>query len=857
MSDSARDLERLSADEKRRLLAEVLRKRADGPRDGPLSDGQERLWRLSGLHPESPLYHVSVGYRLVGPLDREALVRAVRCIAERHEVLRTSFPRAGGRPVQRVAERTSPAITVDELGDLAEPDRTRTLHRLAEEQARRPFDLEGSPPWRVGLLGCTDDDHLLVVTMHHIVSDGWSFSVFCREFAALYEAFARGGSPSLPILPIQYAEFARRRRQWLSGPAAEEQAAYWRAHLAGDVPTLRLPNDRPSALAATHRGGARPFSLPADLAAAIEDLGRREGATPFMILLAGFQALLHRHTGQEDLVIGSPVTGRHRSQSRDLIGYFNNILAMRFDLSGDPDFLELVRRTRRVALDAFRHQDVPLQRVADTPALRRVPLNRVLFSLDMPWPPALILPGLEVASHAVETGTSDFDLSVSMWEEGGRLDGTARYKSELFEEAQVDRLIERYRTLLDDLTSHPERPLSARPRHAGANRPVEDAAGARPAGPGPDGEPDLMPRTPLELRVARVWEEVLGHAPIGVEDDLLGLGATSLAVARLAERVGEEFGLDLTLTALFQAGTVARVAALLRDHDPSRPPSSLAPIQPRGDRPPLFLCEGVGLYHPLARYLGEDQPVFGLVTEAFGDYPRVEDLAAHYVAEVRAVQPSGPYFLGGASFGGLVAFEMAQQLRAGGQDVAFLALFDTPSPWAATPKRFHGKVLGHLRNTLEFGLPYVRKKVSGLTRRLRERFSGRVEDPGPARSRLLEDPGRLRSRFRASAEAYRPGPYAGRITLFALARRDGMADSLFDPAVVEIDPHLGWGRVAAGGLECHELRGEHVTIFREPFVADLGAKLRDGLDRARTGHPGERPATPSESRGAIAIEAAS
>jgi thioesterase domain-containing protein len=809
----------------------MLREQASRPAERPLSLGQERLWLMARLQPESPLYNIAVAYRLHGLLDLSALEQGVRRIAERHEMLRASFPTRDDGPIELVGPDAPPTFAVSDLRDLPTGEREAGIERLAAEAARRPFDLARGPLWRVEVLRWSDEGHDLVVAMHHIVSDAWSFYVFCRELAECYDASRSGRPPRLAELPIQYPDFAQRQRQSLSGRIVEEQHAYWRAHLAGEVLGLRLPADRPGSAAMIHRGSFQSLTIPARVAGALGALSRRENATMFMTLLAGFEVLLHRYSGQEGLVLCTPASGRHRSQTKDLIGYFNNILPMRFDLRGDPGFVELVRRTRRVALDAYKHQDLPFLAIADSPNLKAVSLSRVLFSLDIEWPPKLMLSGLTSEARAMRTGTSDFDLSVSLWEDGEELQGVFEYKTELFDDGTVARVIADYRELLERLAGDPEAAISSLP--AVGSPGARGRAAAVERGPADYRPPDI----PTELRITKEWEDVLGIHPIGLDDDLFELGATSLGVARLSERLRRMFQVELPLAAIFQARTVGRIAALVRDRRSAPSASALAPIRPEGAHPPLFLCEGIGIYYPLIRHLSREQPIYGLVTEIGGTYPRVEDLAAAYIAEARAIQPEGPYYLGGLSFGGIVAFEMAQQLLACGQEVALLALFDTSTPWASTPKPLHRRLAGHLDNVRRFGPGYVRKKLGRRMGDLRRTLRRRLAASRDSASQILADEDRLRHLLGETAARYDLRAYAGRITLFSLASRDGMSDSLFDPAVVEIDPQLGWGHIAAGGVEVHEVPGEHIGIFQEPHVRFLAEKLTGCLEAARRAAP--------------------
>jgi thioesterase domain-containing protein len=273
------------------------------------------------------------------------------------------------------------------------------------------------------------------------------------------------------------------------------------------------------------------------------------------------------------------------------------------------------------------------------------------------------------------------------------------------------------------------------------------------------------------------------------------------------------------------------MATLLQSRDRELTSSPLAPIQRHGTRPPLFLCEGVGIYFPLVPYLGDDQPVYGLVTEILDDFPDVVALATHYVGVVLETSPKGPYYLGGVSFGGLVAFEMAQQLHAMGHKVGLLALMDTPGPGAYRLKPPVRRAVGHFRNLMRYGYPYLKAKMGKRVNGLTPKASDRKTAQPSSTSRLIADVGQLRNLFEQRAATYQWKPYAGRIALFMLAQRGAMSDSLFDPMLGDISPSLGWDSIAAGGVERYELKGEHVSILREPFVRDLGVQLRECLRR--------------------------
>jgi amino acid adenylation domain-containing protein len=440
------------------------------PRDGdlPLSSAQQALWFLDRLAPGRPTYNVSAAALVRGPLDVPALRRAFAEIARRHEALRTTFPVVDGRPVQVIAPESSLTLDERDLRDLPEGRRRAEAERLAAEAMRRPFDLASGPLVRAGLFRLGEREHAIVLAMHHIVTDGWSFGVAARELAALYEAFAAGRPSPLPDLPIQYADFAAWQRDWLRGEVLDGLLGYWRGQLEG-VPPLELPTDRPRPAVPTSRGATRHFALPEGLSRAIDDLGRREGATPFMALLAAFQALLHRDSGQEVFAVGSPIANRNRAETEGLIGYFINMLALRADLSGDPTFRALLGRVRETTLGAFEHQDLPLDRLVEALQPRRdpsrPPLFQVMFVLQNNPMPDVGRSDLALGPLLADvgTGTAKFDLSLAMGDAGPNYTGSIEYNADLFDDTTIDRMLGRFRALLDAAVADPDRRISELP----------------------------------------------------------------------------------------------------------------------------------------------------------------------------------------------------------------------------------------------------------------------------------------------------------------------------------------------------------------------------------------------------------
>jgi amino acid adenylation domain-containing protein len=430
----------------------------------PLSFAQRRLWFLDQLMPGNSFYNIPAAVRLQGRLDMKAFERSLNEVVNRHESLRTRFVSEEGQASQVIAAAGSPALPLLDLRGLSEQEREAEARRLAREEAQRQFDLVEGPLLRATLLRLGDEDYVALLTMHHIVSDGWSMGVLVREVAALYEAYSQGRPSPLEELPVQYADYAAWQREWLSGEVLEAQLEYWKQRLAGAPPALELPTDHPRPSVQTYRGATESLRLPAALADSLRELSRREDVTLFMTLLAAFQTLLMRYTGQRDVVVGSPIANRNRAEIEGLIGFFVNTLALRTDLSGDPPFVELLGRVREVALGAYGRQDLPFERLVEELQperdLSRHPLFQVMMVLQNAPREGAELPGLRLSTLPSESGTTKFDLTLSLVEGEGGLAGSLEYSTDLFEAETVRRMLGHYRKLSESVVADPQRRLS-------------------------------------------------------------------------------------------------------------------------------------------------------------------------------------------------------------------------------------------------------------------------------------------------------------------------------------------------------------------------------------------------------------
>jgi amino acid adenylation domain-containing protein len=433
-----------------------------------LSFAQQRLWFLDQLQPGSNAYNIPAAMRLQGELNANALEQSLGEVIRRHEALRTTFAVVAGEPVQVISEAGPYGLPIEDLRHLPEAERESKWRVLAGEEARQAFDLQSGPLLRARLLRLGESDHVLLYTMHHIISDGWSMGVLIRELTTLYEAYARGEESPLTELSIQYADYAQWQREWLQGEVLASQLEYWKQQLAGAPPQLELPTDFARPAVQTFRGAVHRVSLSSTLTAALKQLSKREDVTLFMTLLAAFQTLLHRYTAQTDIVLGTPIANRTRGETEPLIGCFVNTLVLRTDLSADPTFVELLKRVRDVALGGYAHQHVPFEMLVEALQperdVSRSPLFQVMLVLqNAPKQPLEPNAELRLSGVEVDHRTAKFDLTLSLAEGTEGLEGVWEYNTDLFEAATIERMKGHFEVLLEGIITAPERRLSELP----------------------------------------------------------------------------------------------------------------------------------------------------------------------------------------------------------------------------------------------------------------------------------------------------------------------------------------------------------------------------------------------------------
>jgi acyl carrier protein len=433
----------------------------------PLSFAQQRLWFIDQLGLGTVAYNIAIAVSLEGELDVEVLERALDEIVRRHEILRTTFGVKNGQPAQFVASATSLRLPLVDLSSVADAEREVEARKIADEEAMRPFDLSKGPMLRTGLLRLNAGHHVLLFVMHHIVSDGWSMNILTREVTALYQAFIEGQPSPLGELPIQYADYAAWQQRWLQAETLEEQLSYWRQQLVGAPPVLKLPTDRPRPPMMSFHGDMHLQVLPVALSDALRELNRKNNVTLFMTTLAAFNTLLHRLSGQDDIVLGTDIANRKRVEVEGLIGFFVNHLVIRTDLSGDPTFENLLARVREKTLGAYDHQDMPFEKLVESLRpdrnLSHTPLFQVLFVLENTPRGASAESGesnLGISLSGLNHSTTKYDLTLLLKETSRGIAVTWSYSTDLFEAATIVRMAESFQTLLANIVAAPQTRLS-------------------------------------------------------------------------------------------------------------------------------------------------------------------------------------------------------------------------------------------------------------------------------------------------------------------------------------------------------------------------------------------------------------
>jgi len=786
--------------------------RADRNTEINLSVSQKRLWSLAQLQPNTSIYNISTAYRLKGNLKLPLLEKSLKKIQNRHEILRTTFSSKQSHPVQVISNNSDVKITIQTLACVDLAKQHSEIINYLNSEVGRPFELSKGPLWRVTVLVVGDEDFVLSLTFHHIIFDAWSRQVFLSEFGECYNHYNHEKIPELLPLPVQYADYAEWHNIWLESGVLSKQIQYWEKQLAAPLAELILPTDNPRPAKRVFKNGSYSFSFSESLYTDLNTTSRKENVSLFIILLAAFNLTLFKYTGQTNLALCLPVACRNRSEIENLIGYFNNIVVMRTELSNHISFRELIFQVRKITLEAFENQDFPFQKLMEQLGLMKIRLTRAMFSFRNQPEKLLNLHGVDTIPLDIRKPDSDFDLAMYMEFCEGQLSGVLEYNSELFETMTIELLVDNFRTILTGMSTDIAQQLSSIPEYRvhsndissllREHSKVEDAFVLRsdshrdnqcniayiipnqhdipeiaelrshleqklahyhvpltfiPVDSFPltaDGKVDesalpqpnfsrvsssdtyVQAKTPLEKKLAKVWTKVLWlDEEIGVEDNFLTLGGNSLLSVELVHEIEKELQLKLPANALVKLSTIKELIANIEhesesdsDSHPGYPNDSVIisnihrgllahtagwhgkrvhagslifGLNGDGQKEPLFWCfQGYREFSQMAKYLGADQPVYGMrsghrVMEK--NEKNMSKLADYYASEILTIKAKGPLLIGGNCQSAQIAFRIARSLMDKGHFIKLLCLQEqfVALPYPGRVAMFYGDDSGN------------------------------------------------------------------------------------------------------------------------------------------------------------------
>jgi non-ribosomal peptide synthetase component F/thioesterase domain-containing protein len=841
--------------------------------DRVCSQSQKRFWFEEQLAPGNPALNVAVRWRLEGDVSHVHLAEAWRLLVARHEALRTAIHSDDGEPRQAIAQAVAPHVPIVDLTTLAEKDALDEADRISQIEARKPFDVSRAPLFRVTLVRVRERVALLLFTAHHLIADGWSVGVLAREMGTICAALAAGRTSQLPPLEASYADYAEWEQDWLGDTAAlAPQREILARRLAG-FRRLELLSDKPRPARKSNRSEIASQLLERSLMEAVASLARRNDCTLFMTAFAALLVLLHRYSGEEDISVGTQVAGRDDLAFENLVGTFVNTIPLRTNVAGNPTFVELLERARETVTEALELRHVPLEQVIEIVNPKRDFSKNNLFSVNFIFQRSFVKNDTYGTFRLIDVPSRSagpvYDLNFFMVErpEGWRL--SCEYDSELFRSETVENMLGRFVVLLNHLVADQTQRISDVPLMSAEQRTKVMALGrglrAAPdqAAPRPQlfaGQAERTAhavevyRSVTEAKVAATLSELLGRFGIDRDADIFSIGFHSLLALRFVSRVRQTFGVELQLRELFERPTIAAIAehvdALLRPDERSGDAAPILTLNEGGSRAALFFMHsdlfGGGIYcRRLAAAIGPEQPIHAVAPHGTAGLPlfeTIEGMARDYLPRIRAVQPQGPYRLGGFCVSGLVAFEVARLLREQGEAVDRLVLVNaSPMPrrriglMDALVRRIaaNAELAPKLRDTLCYNLarfhaalvlgPRALVKLAqyaSRTTRLRamRRGAGQtVPEPEPFAKRQGVRETENSFAHLAAGFSYHPASYDGEVTLVWAEDQD----------TVEDDSTAGWGDVAAS-VRTVRMGGGHIAGLNER-IAELAYGMEEAL----------------------------
>ena len=806
-----------------------------------------------------------LGLWLRGPLNVDSLRSSLQKLMNRHASLRTGFKLQAEELLQVVTRRVDLSFPISDVSGSTEP--YAAAYQVADAEVEKPFDLGEATLFRACLIRVTGNDHVLLCTMPHIVTDSWSMQIMAKELSALYVTSSAEPQSPLPELPVSYGDYSEWQNEWIKTADVQCQLTFWKDELDGAPNVLELCIQRPRPVEQTFKGSSQTLQISDETIRDVKALAVRLQATPFMVFLAAFKVLLYRVSGQADLLVGVPVAGRNQVETEGLVGFFVNTLVLRDDLFFNPPFAELVAQVRETTLTAFANADVPFEKIVEILQPERNlsynPIFQVMFSVIKSAVQSHAFGDLIAFPYVVTPKTSIFDLSLTIIEGvDGHWFAQIDHNTDLFRAEDISRLLAAYTELLQAVISSPEKainnlsmsdfqdvspllPAASVSRTAQAcligdqsragsstsrhKKKVKRSSTSREPKPVHSAEPLMAD----EQLLVDIWKNVLQLPGIGIDDNFFDVGGHSLLAAQLIAQVRDATRRKVAVSAIFRAPTVRELARSLREDLLSQPEPTVMKLGGIGKGVPLFAIAEPGVetfgFAQLARHLPTAHSIYKLQTPSpvVSGRPRtreeLQNLGKQYVAAMRAEQPHGPYCFGAMCEGVLIAQEMILQLEAEGEDVALFTIFDT---WVLENSQIRPlwKVDYYLQRFRELRSSTFEKKASTV-RRVMKRIT----------SRKNRTPGRGWDRAYWPSQDFQPPRFRAPVLLFKRPRQ---------PYFYVRDPQMGWGFRSTGGVTTCEVKCGHVEMLREPHVRLVGQTIGKWLQAIgdKHGKPSTFPA---------------
>ncbi len=776
----------------------------------PCSLAQRTCWYLDRMAPGSATYNIAVRFLLTGPLEIPLLEETLRSICLRHEILRTRFVEKDEEPKQVIEPHPNFCLPVSDLRALPPAEREAESERLAAEEARIGFDVERGPLFRGRLIQTDNDRFVLLLTMHHIISDGWSVGIITDEMGSIYQALVDRTDSPLPPLPIQYGDYACWQQEWLSSGELGRQVDDIRCRLDGFQP-LNIATDLPRPPASSAQSKICSILLPRQLTNRLKEIGDQRGCTLFVTMLSALLVLLRLESKQTELTIRTQTAGRSRMELESLIGWFVNSIVLRVDASGDPKFEELMDRVGQVVLEGFDFQQFPFERLIGAIRPSKSPSRHPPFQVNFIFQRDFVRPwrraGVTLTPIPSKATGTFVDLNFFLVEREDGWRASLDVNTDVFRMETGEYFLDSYRRILETVARQPDSKI---------------ASIALPPRPHPPTQLEnsetysldnyVPPRNEHEEAVVEIWKKVLGTGSIGAYSNFFDLGGHSLKAVSLLAEIQHRFGKGIKVPELFVDPTPAAMAAVISGIATYSDARDFIPVQPQGTRPPFFLIGGDHYFRPLAKSMGLDQPFVGvpLLKYRHLDIGKSRLSIAKELADLLISRHHGtPFLLGGWCADGLTAYEVGRALMEQGESVSLVVLFDAVNPdyYRETRSLVHsaGRTMASVRSIIKLassGGPIAR--VSGV-----------AKASGPLVRRL----------GRRIADTYKNDYHSVPVSFPVLVVRPPAESSLEKP-------DLGWSRACGNSLTVVEVPGNHSSIFREPNVRILGWKVRQQLDAA-------------------------